>query len=594
MRNAKINKVTLTQSADSVAFTAFTEVIPQIVVITFASGRVQHVNRKGLSYTGATLEDLLGDGFFWGVHPDDRPHWIAQWAHAVLHPRSFELEYRLRRADGQYRWFLGCFEPLYDVDGKLSSWLCTSTDVDEHKRAREALQRLFTTIPHGVLYQDRSRRITGANPAAERMLGVSLPALLKRTFSDARWRTLREDGTALPSAEHATSVALRSGAPVLGQVIGIHHALLGETRWLSVDAIPQFQPGESQPYQVYAHLEDITERKTASVERERLLEQLALERSRLDAVLAQMPPGVIVADVEGPRVSYVNAQMERIIGLTLTPGMTLERIEHKSFKGGPQGKASVGVSLNRALGGVPVAGEELEIKRPDGTTSVVMASAAPIHDRLGRIVAAVLTCEDLTERRHAESEIKRLTTSIQSAREALTLYGGLPVTPERFVKLMGELYAQLGQAQLEGRLVAVLLLHPDPVTLAQAAETLGVSKVAVSNVSGAMSARGDLKVSKRFSTRENLLSLTDRSYVRDLSVRRVASWSIGILCDALLESNQLDPTTSEQIKAHLETHTRVAVALERVLSPIERKQAQAMQEHLINNWDAVQPNAPRE
>lgn len=193
--------------------------------------------------------------------------------------------------------------------------------------------------------------------------------------------------------------------------------------------------------------------------------------------------------------------------------------------------------------------------------------AGPVHDRLGQVVAAVLTCEDLTRQR---------LDAAQRAREALTL--------------MGELHEGLGQSPLEGRPIALLLLRAEPVSLGEAAGILGVSKVAVSKVSGAMLERGDLQIIRSFSSREHLLALTNRN---DIRVRRVASWAISILCDSLLRTNHLDAATAAQIRDYLETHTRVAVALEQVLSPIEQRQARVLAEHLRKNWDAVPPRGEK-
>ena len=327
--------------------------------------------------------------------------------------------------------------------------------------------------------------------------------------------------------------------------------------------------------------------------REQLLEQLALEQAELEAVLDQMPLGLLVVGAGTQRIRLVNPQTERIFGVPLTPGMTLERIE--SLGRYPDGEqvAPADFSLHRALAGVRVEGEEGEIERPDGSRATVRFNAAPVYDRLGQMVAAVLSTEDLSAQRQAEAEEERLSGSFQRAREALTLHGGRPVTPERFLKLMGELYEQLGQSQLEGRLIALLLLRAEPVSVGEVARILSVSKVAVSKVSNAMLERGDLQIIKSFSSREHLLALTVHNYIRDLSVRRVASWAISILCDSLLETNHLDPATTEQIRAHLETHTRVAVALELVLSPIERRQARVLAEHLRENWDAVPPKGDK-
>ena len=351
----------------------------------------------------------------------------------------------------------------------------------------------------------------------------------------------------------------------------------------------QTDPGLVNPLLRAANLE----RRASARSRERLLEQLALEQAELEAVLDQMPLGLLVVGAGTRRIRLVNPQTERIFGVPLTPGMTLERIE--SLGRYPYGEqvAPADFSLHRALAGVRVEGEEGEIERPDGSRVTVRFNAAPVYDRLGQMVAAVLSTEDLSAQRRAEAEEERLSGSLQRAREALTLHGGRPVTPERFLKLMGELYEQLGQPQLEGRLIALLLLRAEPVSVGEVARILSVSKVAVSKVSNAMLERGDLQIIKSFSSREHLLALTDHNYIRDLSVRRVASWAISILCDSLLETNHLDPATTEQIRAHLETHTRVAVALEQVLSPIERRQAKVLAEHLRENWDAVPPKGEK-
>ncbi|AZI44187.1 PAS domain S-box protein [Deinococcus psychrotolerans] len=328
------------------------------------------------------------------------------------------------------------------------------------------------------------------------------------------------------------------------------------------------------------------------LERERILEQLALEQADLRTVLDQLPLGLLVVSADTRRIRLVNPQTEQIFGVSLTVGMTLGRIEALRYSR-DEITAPADFSLHRALAGVRVEGEETEIGRPDGSRATIRSNAVPIYDRQGELVAAVLSTEDLSAQRRAEAEEERLSGSLQRAREALTLHGGRPVTPERFLKLMGELYEQLGQPQLEGRLIALLLLRAEPVSVGEVASMLSVSKVAISKVSNAMLERGDLQIIKSFSSREHLLTLTDHNYIRDLSVRRVASWAISILCDSLLETNHLDPAITEQIRNHLETHTRVAVALEQVLSPIERRQAKALADHLRENWDAVSPKSEK-
>ncbi|OYU94700.1 MAG: hypothetical protein CFE45_19965 [Burkholderiales bacterium PBB5] len=138
------------------------------------------------------------------------------------------------------------------------------TDVSERKlmeavrRASESRYRmLFETVPQGVVFQDATGRITSANPAAQRILGLSLSQMQGRTSIDPRWRAVREDGSDFPGDQHPAMQALRTGRPMQGVRMGVHVPDRGLV-WLQVSAIPLFRQGVID--EVYASFEDITER----------------------------------------------------------------------------------------------------------------------------------------------------------------------------------------------------------------------------------------------------------------------------------------------------------------------------------------------
>lgn len=458
---------------------------------------------------------------------------------------------------------------------------------------REEYLFLFKSSPLGIVYQDAQGLILKANPSAERILGLTLEHMQGHGLITPGWQAIDPSGEPFPSDQQPWVVALRTGQQVSGVVMGIMNLELGENHWIKINAIPQFKTGENQPYQVCTHFEDITETWQSNLDRERLLEQLALERARLEAVLAQMPLGVIVIDAQTKRLSFFNAHIERQLGSILALGLPLSTINKTKYFVNTTALSSAELPLNRALnGGETILGLEVEIERGDGSRSLALASAAPVRDSLGRITAAVLTLNDLSQQRTSAIQIQALTQTTQSANQALGQFGSQPVTVEHFIELMGELYAQLGQPALEGRLVALLLSSTAAISLAIAAKLLGVSKVAVSKISTAMLERGDLSISRAFSSRQHLLALTDQHYIRDLISRRAASWTISILCDRVLEANpSLEDEVIKHLRTHLETHARVALSLEQLLSPIERSQARVRTEHLRDNWDAVEPKS---
>jgi PAS domain S-box-containing protein len=150
--------------------------------------------------------------------------------------------------------------------------------VTERKLAEEALREseerhraLFEEMAQGVVYQDAEGRITSANPAAERILGLTLDQMMGRTSLDPRWRAMREDGSDLPGDEHPAMVALRTRREVRDVTLGVYNPLTEQHQWLVVSAVPRFRPGEDRPYEAFATFTDITERRRSQAALEQAL-----------------------------------------------------------------------------------------------------------------------------------------------------------------------------------------------------------------------------------------------------------------------------------------------------------------------------------
>ena len=100
-------------------------------------------------------------------------------------------------------------------------------------------------------------------PAAEKILGLTLDQMKGRTSIDPRWKALTEDGSPLPGEKHPAMVALRTGKPVFGFVMGVSNVRFDQTRWILVNATPEFLPESEKPHQVFTTFEDITDRVNA-------------------------------------------------------------------------------------------------------------------------------------------------------------------------------------------------------------------------------------------------------------------------------------------------------------------------------------------
>ena len=110
--------------------------MPQIVWITRPDGYHVYFNQQWMDFTGLTLVESLGDGWNPPFHADERPLARRLWGEATRTGEPYEIEYRLRRHDGVYRWMLGRARPLRNDSGDVVKWFGTCTDIEDLKTAQ--------------------------------------------------------------------------------------------------------------------------------------------------------------------------------------------------------------------------------------------------------------------------------------------------------------------------------------------------------------------------------------------------------------------------------------------------------------------------
>ncbi|MCP3930724.1 MAG: PAS domain S-box protein, partial [Bacteroidetes bacterium] len=158
-----------------------------------------------------------------------------------------------------------------DMRQRLNAGINTIKDTDKALWESENKHRtLFESMVQGVVYLDRTGTIISANPAAERILGLTLNQILGRKSVSPRWKTIHEDGSDFPGDTHPAMVSLKSGKPVNNVIMGVLNPQKKEHTWININSMPRFKTGENVPFQVYTTFEDITERKKAEKEKENL------------------------------------------------------------------------------------------------------------------------------------------------------------------------------------------------------------------------------------------------------------------------------------------------------------------------------------
>ncbi len=259
------------------------------------------------------------------------------------------------------------------------------------------LTTLFETMDLGVVYQDSEGNITRANPAAEKILGLTLNQMLGRTSMHPEWRTVDENGKDLPGEKHAAMVALRTKKKVKNSTMGVYNPKLKDYVWILVNSVPQFHKGDKKPYQVFTTFSDITLQKQK--------EQEVSDSEYKFKLLADNTTDWEYWIDENGKFIYLSPACEAITGYSKEVCQKNPKIlqdivlpEHSEFV--KNHYKNSGIHKDDAT-------FELKIKHKDGSTRWVEHSCSKVIDENGIYRGRHGTNRDLTERKIAEYKLQK-------------------------------------------------------------------------------------------------------------------------------------------------------------------------------------------
>jgi PAS domain S-box-containing protein len=254
------------------------------------------------------------------------------------------------------------------------------------------VKELFYTMPQGVVLQDDKGRITLANPAAEKILGLTLNQIVGRTSIDKRWNAIHEDGSPFPGDRHPAMIALENGSPVYDTIMGVFHPKENGYVWININAYPLFRTGEKNPYMVYAVFEDITNRKEAE-------DSLIESEERYRAYIESSPLGILIHNKEGKILVY-NKELENITGYP-RKGFTDIEIWAKKMYPDEKYRSAVLKERARISTGKNPRIKEAVITRRDGKKRICQF----VSRMAGNGIRTVFI-NDITESKHMEDALR--------------------------------------------------------------------------------------------------------------------------------------------------------------------------------------------
>jgi PAS domain S-box-containing protein len=162
-----------------------TETIPPMLWSASPAGEVTHISQRVREYSGLALEDFVNFGWKRFIHPDDFEDTAKALAHAIQTGETISAIHRLRRADGEYRWYHAMGEPLRDPDGKIVQWYGLSVDIHERKRAEDYLRDMRIKLTRA----SRIATVAELSASIAHELNQPLMSIFANAQAAKRWLT---------------------------------------------------------------------------------------------------------------------------------------------------------------------------------------------------------------------------------------------------------------------------------------------------------------------------------------------------------------------------------------------------------------------
>jgi PAS domain S-box-containing protein len=371
--------------------------IPGLVATTRAMGEVEFLNRQTLEYFGKTSEELKNWALIEAVHPDDLPRVIEVRKKSIEMGQIYEIEHRCRRADGVYRWFQVRGIPVRDTENKITAWYLLLTDIDDRKKAEEALQSsernlslMINAIPTviGVMRADGTPMY--GNQGVTDYTGLTMEDILSEDFRTRLFHP--EDMERLRDARRlafSRPVAFETEQRALGKD--------GKYRWFLFRYKPLLdEAGKIDRWYMVAT--DIEDRKNSEV--------------RLRQVIDAIPALAWCNLPDGPN-EFLNKRWHEYTGLSpeQSSGWGWQVAVH------PDDLPNLMEKWTKMLASGESDEVEARLRRRDGVYRWFLIRAEAFRDESGKIVRWYGTSTDIDDRKRAEAQVEQAYLRLAEAQQ---------------------------------------------------------------------------------------------------------------------------------------------------------------------------------
>jgi PAS domain S-box-containing protein len=369
------------------------DTIPSLSWCNLPDGPNEFLSKGWHDYTGMSPEEAHGWGWSASFHPDDLPPLMNRWQELLVSGEPGEIEARIRRHDGEYRWFLIRVAPFRDETGAILRWYGTSTDIHDRKLADEALRASEAQL----------RLIIDSTPG---LLGVLSPAgeveFVSRQNLDyfglapeqlKGWRTIdivHPDD--LPRAIAKFTHSLATGTPFFDE--HRYRRADGEYRWFDVRVYPA-RDTQGRITRWFTFSIDVHDRKLAEEALRASETNLRQTVNSIPGLICTMNPAGEIEELNRPLLEYFGKTPEELRGWKMTDAVHPDDL--------PEVIRAYTYSITN---GTPYEIEH-RCRRADGVYRWFQVRASAVRNADGQITGWYVLLTDIDDRKWGEDELKR-------------------------------------------------------------------------------------------------------------------------------------------------------------------------------------------